>query len=105
MCYICRMQLSSWLAAMLLWAADDAQKPAILRMDGGKRAIVLAALAGLILLGFLLIALTWLGARMTRRYMGPKLKPLASALARDEEWTRPPPETDDPPRKKKAEPQ
>jgi len=76
--------------------------PLILRLDGATRAKVLAALAGLIILGFLMIALTWLGARMTRRYMGPKLKPLASAPARDDEWTRPPEEGKPPPRSKKG---
>jgi hypothetical protein len=57
-------------------------------MDGGKRAIVLACLAGLIILGFLMIALTWLAARWTRRYMGPKLKPTVDGLANDAEWAR-----------------
>ena len=85
----------TWLATSLLLAAEEqAPLPAIMRMDGAMRAKVLSALAGLILLGFLLIAMTWLGGRMTRRYMGPKLKPLASAPARDEEWARPP--KDDP---------
>jgi hypothetical protein len=83
----------SFLALTLLLLAEEVpKKPLILRLDGATRAKVLAALAGLIILGFLLIVLTWLGARMTRRYMGPKLKPLSSAPARDEEWTAPPPE-------------
>jgi hypothetical protein len=87
------------LFSTLLLFADEAQKPAIMRMDGATRAKVLAAMAGLIILGFLMIALTWLGARMTRRYMGPKLKPLSSAPARDEEWAGTPPE--EKPRNKK----
>ena len=75
-----------------LLLAEEASKPVIMRLDPGRRATVLAAIAGLIILGFLMIVLTWLGARMTRRYMGPKLKPLSTAPARDEEWTRPPAE-------------
>jgi hypothetical protein len=88
-------------ALALLLAAEEGAKPLILRLDGAMRAKVLAALAGLIILGFLLIVLTWLGARLTRRYMGPKLKPLSSAPARDEEWARPP-DAEEPQRKKKG---
>lgn len=88
-------------ALALLLAAEEGAKPLILRLDGAMRAKVLAALAGLVILGFLLIVLTWLGARLTRRYMGPKLKPLPSAPARDEEWARPP-DAEEPPRKKKG---
>lgn len=93
------MQLSASAVVLFLLAAEETSKPLILRLDGGTRAKVLATLAGLIILGFLLIALTWLGARMTRRYMGPKLKPLSSAPARDDEWARPP-ETEEQRKKK-----
>lgn len=97
------MAYYSWLAtSLLLFAAEEAPQPLIMRLDGAMRAKVLSALAGLILLGFLLIVLTSLGARMTRRYMGPKLKPLSSAPARDEEWARPPQEEELPQRKKKG---
>jgi hypothetical protein len=87
-------------AALLAQAAAEKQ-PLLLRLDGATRAKVLAALAGLVMLGFLLVVLTWLGARMTRRYMGvgTKLKP--TKPPGDEEWARPviePPE----PRKKKG---
>lgn len=72
-------------------AADEralSPQPLLLRLDGATRAKVLAALAALIMLGFLLIALAWLGARMTRRYMGSKKKPGPTALPSDEEWSR-----------------
>lgn len=36
---------------------------------GRARVRALAALAGLVLLGFSLVAATWIGGRMTRRYM------------------------------------
>lgn len=56
-------------AVWLFWAEEEMTKPAILRMSGETRARVLAVLAGLIILGLGMILLTWLGARMTRRYM------------------------------------
>lgn len=92
----------SLLISLLLLAQEAPQKPLIMRLDGGRRAIVLAALAGLIILGFLLVALTWLGARWTRRYMGPKLKPTVEGLASDAEWARAKQEQREPPRKKKG---
>lgn len=48
------------------WA--DTATPLIKRLDGATRAKVLAALAGLIILGFGMVALIWLGARVTQRY-------------------------------------
>ncbi len=50
--------------------AQEKQLP-LDRLDPATRAKVLAALAGLIILGFAMIALVWLGARVTRRYMNP----------------------------------
>jgi hypothetical protein len=50
-------------------AVAEEATPLIKRLDGPTRAKVLAALAGLIILGFAMVALTWLGARVTRRYM------------------------------------
>jgi hypothetical protein len=55
------MFLSAWLPL--------AQQRLIDRLDDPTRAKVLAALAALVLLGFLMLALVWLGARFTRRYM------------------------------------
>lgn len=48
------------------WA--DVPAPLIKRLDGATRAKVLAALAGLIILGFGMVALVWLGARVAQRY-------------------------------------
>lgn len=55
----------------VLEAAAFAQEklPLIRRMDGPTRAKVLAALAALVILGFGMVLLAWLGARVTRRYM------------------------------------
>jgi hypothetical protein len=58
------LSLSLYQAAA--WA--DVPAPAIKRMDGATRAKVLAALAGLIILGFGMVALIWLGARIVQRY-------------------------------------
>lgn len=64
-----------WLCAWLVVAApaatawaDLAPPPLIKRLDGATRAKVLAALAGLIILGFGMVALIWLAARFTQRY-------------------------------------
>jgi hypothetical protein len=59
--------------ASLLWfvAAISAQEepvPGIKRLDDATRARALAALAGLIILGFGLVMLTWLAARVVQRY-------------------------------------
>ena len=46
-----------------------AEEMPLKKLDGATRAKVLSALAGLIILGFAMALLIWLGARMTRRYM------------------------------------
>lgn len=71
-----RMVGKGWLvfvvsAMALLESAALAQEklPLIKRMDGATKAKVLAALAGLVILGAGMVLLAWLGARVTRRYM------------------------------------
>ena len=66
---------AAWATSILLLAlfyaaawADVAPQPIIKRLDGATKAKVLAALAGLIILGFGMVALIWLGARVTQRY-------------------------------------
>jgi len=49
--------------------AEEEKRIALEKLDGPTRAKVLAALAGMIILWFAVIALIWLGARVTRRYM------------------------------------
>jgi hypothetical protein len=46
-----------------------AEEMPLKKLDGATRAKVQAALAGLLILGFAMALLTWLGARITRRYM------------------------------------
>jgi hypothetical protein len=48
--------------------AEDERLPLIKRLSDAERISVLAALAGLIILGMAMVALTWLGARFTQRY-------------------------------------
>lgn len=48
-----------------------------------------AALAALIILGFAMVGLTWLGARVTRRYMfGPsgRPQPIKATQVREDDW-------------------
>lgn len=47
----------------------QAQLPLIKRLDPQTRVKVLAAIVALVILGFLLMILAWMGARATRRYM------------------------------------
>jgi hypothetical protein len=55
-----------WLAASAhLWGQERAP---MRRLDDPTRARVLAAVAALIILGFGMVLLTWLGARVTQRY-------------------------------------
>lgn len=43
-------------------------QPLVRRLDDPTRAKVLAALAGLVILGFAMVLLAWLGARIVQRY-------------------------------------
>lgn len=69
-----------------------AQQPAppIKRMDDAMRAKVLAALAGLIILGFAMVLLAWLGARMTQRYRRGASYFRPTARPGEHEWARKP---------------
>jgi hypothetical protein len=57
--------LPAWAAAMLL-AAEEIEPP-LPQLDPQRRAGVLLALAGLVILGLGMIALVWLGAQHVRR--------------------------------------
>src|SRR5262245_11328291 len=50
------------------FAAGEEPVPLIKRLDDATRAKVLAALAALIILGFAMVLLAWLGARIVQRY-------------------------------------
>jgi hydroxymethylglutaryl-CoA reductase len=83
--------LRSPLASFLLAAAEVEQKvPALQRMEPGRRAQVLAAVTGLLILAGALMLLAWMGARATRRYMNraPMLfeKPPTETPIREKDW-------------------
>lgn len=52
----------------ILLAQGQRPRPLIERLDPETRASVILALAALTMLGFLLIAITWLGFRIVRRW-------------------------------------
>src|SRR5262245_33071146 len=59
--------MTGWLALLPVQLVAQ-ERPVITRLDDPTRAKVLAALAGLIILGFALVVLTWLAARIVQRY-------------------------------------
>jgi hypothetical protein len=85
----------SWTSVFASAALADEAKPLIKRLDDATRAKILAALAGLIILGFAMVFLTWLGARVTQRYRrsSPVLKPTPRPSEHD--WARKPLPEDD----------
>jgi hypothetical protein len=90
------IRLSASVLFMVVWqngifvsiATADEAKPLIKRLDDATRAKVLAAMAGLIILGFAMVLLTWLGARIAQRYRqsSPVLKP--TPRPGEHEWSR-----------------
>lgn len=103
------VKFASLTAIYILWlqAQEEAKIP-LDRLDGPMRAKVLAALAGLVILGLGLMALTWLGARVTWRYMHPKsIKPVRrrpAAPAQDDWASKPLVALDDNPAQEANEP-
>ena len=77
----------------LPWGWSDAAKTAEPEADAAYKAIVLSAFVGLLLLGLLMIFLTWLGGRITRRYIN---RPLYSSgrdpnkTVLDDAWAKTP---------------
>jgi hypothetical protein len=67
--HLARLAVSFMALALLpaLAAAQD-QRLGIKRLDDPTRVKVLSALAALIILGFAMVLLTWLAARITQRY-------------------------------------
>ena len=84
---------AAWVAVGLPTAtswADLAPPPLIKRLDGPTRAKVLAALAGLIILGFGMVALIWLGARVTQRYRNSKSYHRPTPRPGEHDWAKKP---------------
>jgi len=77
----------------------QADAPLIKRIDDPTRAKVLAALAGLIILGFAMVLLAWLGARVTQRYRRGTSYFRPTTRPGEHDWTKKPlspPESDSP---------
>jgi hypothetical protein len=64
--------------------------PLIKQIDDPTRAKVLAALAGLIILGFAMVLLAWLGARVTQRYRRGASYFRPTTRPGEHEWARKP---------------
>jgi hypothetical protein len=76
-----------WMMGMMnyLWAEVAAP---IRRLDDATRAKVLAALAGLVILGFGMVLLTWLAARVVQRYRKGRSFFQPTARPGEHEWAR-----------------
>jgi hypothetical protein len=63
------------------------------KLDKKAKAKALSALVGLVILGLGLVALVWLGARVTRRYMSPEPydhQRIKSSVPPPDEWAKKP---------------
>ena len=75
------------------WAWSDAAKTTEPETVAAYKAIVLSAFVGLLLLGVLMIFLTWLGGRITRRYINRPLYASgrdSNTAALDDAWAKTP---------------
>jgi len=75
---------------ILTSALAQEQLPGIKRLDDTTRAKALSALAALIILGFAMVLLTWLGARITQRYRNSSMAFKPTARPGEHEWARKP---------------
>lgn len=88
--------LLMWLFAAQSLCADvlPVDESVLQRMDPPRRAKVLAAIAGLIILGLGMMLLAWLGAKATRRYMNRepilRQRPPTSTPVREKDWAEKP---------------
>jgi hypothetical protein len=65
--------------------------PVVKRLEPATRAKVLATFAGLIILGIAMMALAWLGAKATRRYMSSgKQKSRTDRPLDPDDWSKKP---------------
>jgi len=71
----------------VFWILADGA-PLIKRLDDATRAKVLAALAGLVILGLGMMLLTWLGARVAQRYRRGSAFFRPTARPTESDWAR-----------------
>jgi hypothetical protein len=82
---------AAWFVTVISTSAlAQEQLPGIKRLDDITRAKALAALAALIILGFAMILLTWLGARITQRYRNSSAFFKPTTRPGEHEWSRKP---------------
>jgi hypothetical protein len=81
------------LAVPVLATAQE-NRPLIKRLDDATRAKVLSALAGLIILGFAMVFLTWLGARFVQRYRHGTAYFRPTPRPGEHDWARKPLDSD-----------
>ena len=91
--------IAAWIVVVGAGAPVRAEVAPIQRMDGATKARVLAALAALIILGFGMIALVWLGARITQRYRNRTSYFRPTPRPGENDWANKP-LSGDPPRKR-----
>jgi hypothetical protein len=70
-----------------LLAAEEQAETLLMRLDPQRRAKVLMALLGLVLLGVALVAIAYLGGRYLRRVIQ---QPVRSTRPRDDDWAAKP---------------
>lgn len=84
----------SWIAygliADALLLAQDKPLTVFQRLGRERQAKVLAALAGFIILGIGMVALAWVGARVTRRYMNQEPLRRRTVEELEDDWASKP---------------
>jgi hypothetical protein len=85
----------AWLAALVLLLATDSAladmpAPPLRRLDDLTRVKVLAAVAGLIILGFGMVLLAWLGARFAQHYRHGSSSFRPTRRPDENDWARTP---------------
>lgn len=85
----------NWLANPVILSAtwllaQERTQSALQRMLPEKRAAVFAAFVGFVILGLGLMALVWLGARVTRRYMNQEPLHRLDLEQIQDDWSRKP---------------
>jgi hypothetical protein len=72
------------------WVLAQTERPLFLRLEPEDRVRVVAALAGLIILGFAMVLLVSWGARATRRYMNRPVHSPRSGDPQVDDWAKKP---------------
>ena len=82
------------LANIAAWIAQtQAEQPLILRLEPKDRVRVFVALMTVVILGLVLIAFVWWGARITRRYMNSATlarRQKRATTVREDDWATKP---------------